>query len=527
MRQDLIQEVADCHKIYLGDESRRFGQAESISFPTTEGEMTAVLTRMWKSQTPVTIQGGRTGLAAAAVPQGGHILNLTRMNGVLGLREAEGRFFLRVQPGVVLSQLRDNIARRTFDTKGWDADSLYAYHRFQVGAEQFFPPDPTEASATLGGMAACNASGARSYRYGPVRQHITALRLVLSSGDPLILRRGECRAKDRELLLHTEGGNTLTLTLPTYQMPRTKNASGYYIEDNMDAIDLFIGSDGTLGVVSELELALSPLPGHIWGVSCFFAHEEQSLCFVEAVRSLGDAIGAIEYFNCGVFELLRRNKEENPAFSGLPDIPRNADNAVYVELHCTCRKDAEELLYTLGQYMEAQGGHEENTWVARTQEDLDLLHFFRHAAPECVNLLIDQRRKLHPGIAKLGTDMSVPDDCLHQVIAMYRRDLKEAGLEHAVWGHIGNNHLHVNILPWNEDDFAVGKALYRHWAEAVTEMGGAVSAEHGVGKIKAEYLDVMYGPMHIREMQQLKAALDPEWILGQGTLFPVRKEASV
>jgi len=105
-------------------------------------------------------------------------------------------------------------------------------------------------------------------------------------------------------------------------------------------------------------------------------------------------------------------------------------------------------------------------------------------------------------------------------VEMYRRSLKEYDLESATWGHIGNNHLHVNILPRDGEDYRKGKELYAIWAKAVTKMGGAVSAEHGVGKLKRAFLEVMYGRKHMIEMARLKRQLDPYFILGRGNLFP-------
>ena len=165
------------------------------------------------------------------------------------------------------------------------------------------------------------------------------------------------------------------------------------------------------------------------------------------------------------------------------------------------------------------GADESRTWVARTDLDREAQRFFRHAVPESVNMLIDERRKTDPTITKLGSDMSVPDACLHEVVQMYRTTLAEAGLESAVWGHIGNNHLHVNVLPRDAADYARGKELFKSWAGEVTHMGGAVSAEHGVGKIKRDFLEVMYGTQAIHEMARAKVALDPRGILGQGNLF--------
>ena len=151
--------------------------------------------------------------------------------------------------------------------------------------------------------------------------------------------------------------------------------------------------------------------------------------------------------------------------------------------------------------------------------DRECQRFFRHAVPESVNMLIDERRRTDPTITKLGSDMSVPNARLADVIALYRRTLAESGLESAAWGHIGNNHLHVNILPRDAQDYRRGGELFAQWAAEVTAMGGAVSAEHGVGKIKAGFLETMYGHEAMVESARLKLQLDPDGQLGRGNLF--------
>ena len=505
---------------YVRDESRTVGEAESISFPTSEDEVRDTLRELHAAGTPCTVQGARTGLAAGAVPHGGHVLNLSRMDRELGLRRDEqGRFYLTVQPGLVLATLRKQLSGKSLATDGWSEESLATLDDLYAGPEQFFPTDPTETSAAIGGMVACNASGARSYGYGPVRPHVSALHVVLADGDVLALRRGEVRAQGRTLRLVTEGGRELSLDLPTYEMPHTKNASGYYVEDDMDAIDLFIGSDGTLGVVTEVELALSPSPAVVWGVSCFFTSEVAALDFTCAVRPALAHAAAIEYFDAGALSILRSQREKSAAFASLPAVDERFSCCVYLELDCETEQDAAAELYRIGDAMGEVGASELDTWVARTDVDRECQRFFRHAVPESVNMLIDERRRTEPAITKLGSDMSVPDDRLHDVVALYRRTLAEAGLESAAWGHIGSNHLHVNVLPRNMVDFSAGKELFASWAAEVTRMGGAVSAEHGVGKIKRGFLETMYGPEHIREMARLKCELDPAGQLGRGNLF--------
>ena len=516
----LIRHLTDEYDDYRHDESRSQGEAQSISFPTTEDEVRAVLRELHPSHTPVTVQGARTGLAAGAVPHGGHVLNLSRMNRCLGLRRDDGgAFVLRLQPGVILSELRKYLKAKAIPASGWDAASLQALGELREAPEQMFPTDPTETSACLGGMAACNASGARSYRYGPMRPHVVSLRLALADGDMLALRRGEVVACGRHLELATELGRRISLDLPGYTMPRAKNASGYYVHEGMDAIDLVIGSDGTLGVITELEVALMPVPPVMWGVSCFFADERQALDATCGLRDGVASAAAIEYFDPASLDILRVQRERSTAFSARPLLADDARCCVYVELHCGDEREALDALDRVGKVLRDAGGSEAATWVARTELDRESLQFFRHAVPESVNMLIDERRRTDPAITKLGSDMSVPDERLHDVMRLYRETLAEAGLESAAWGHIGDNHLHVNVLPRDMDDYRRGKELFGAWAREVTAMGGAVSAEHGVGKLKRDFLKTMYGEQGLRDMARVKLAFDPAGQLGRGNLF--------
>lgn len=515
-----IQAFGADYDEYRRDESRAQGEAESISFPTTEDEVSAILSKLAASGTAVTVQGARTGLAAGAVPYGGHVMNLSHMNRCLGARRGgDGAFYLTVQPGVILSELRKYLANKTVPCTGWADEDLEVLEQLYAAPTQFFPTDPTEASACLGGMAACNASGARSYRYGPMRPHVSALRVALADGDVVALKRGEVHARGRALTLETVGGRCILVPLPAYTMPASKNASGYYAEDNMDAVDLFIGSDGTLGVITQLELRLSALPALTWGVNCFFMDERSALDATIAMRDRLPRAAALEYFDGDALDVLRSQRERSAAFSSLPAVPKSYAACVYVELECDDAGQAAADLRLLGDLLDQCGSSPAYTWVARTDVDRERQRFFRHAVPESVNMLIDERRRTDPSITKLGSDMSVPNERLHEVVALYRGTLAQAGLQSAAWGHIGNNHLHVNILPRNAQEYAAGKRLFARWAREVTAMGGAVSAEHGVGKIKRDFLRIMYGDQAIAQMADTKAALDPQGILGRGNLF--------
>ncbi|NQU44928.1 FAD-binding oxidoreductase [bacterium] len=516
---------------FLRDESRRIGRADSISFPRNDADVREVLREMYEKNIPITVQGARTGLAGGAVPEGGHVLNLGRMDRILGLRRdsASGEYLLAAQPGVPLSDVREALEKSKFDTEGWDAESLKTLAALKLEPPHFFPPDLTEVTASVGGMAATNASGARSFHYGPTRPHIRGLRLALADGSGGWLRRGEQFASGRTFSLRFEGSVAIEGALPRYEMPDVKNAAGYYVHDNMDLLDLFIGSEGTLGVATELELALRPAPFFRWGFTSFFPDESAAIRYVRAVRgeSVDDIEPApvrpvsIEFFNHSALDLLREQKRSNPAFSGLPEIEPGFHTAVYVEFHGADEDEVGEHVMGAAETMVACGGDEDSTWSASEPAEIERLRNFRHATPEAVNLLIDQRRRKDPALTKLGTDMAVPDEKLPEVMDLYNRGLSESRLESVIFGHVGSNHLHVNILPNSLAEYEKGKALYLQWARRVIDMGGTVAAEHGIGKIKAPFLLEMYGPDGIGQMVALKKLFDPKWLLNRGSLFPM------
>lgn len=533
----LVIKISKEYDEYMRDESRKTGNADSISFPKTEPEIIEIMKGCRNENRKVTIQGARTGITAGAVPQGGHVLNLAGMNRITGLRydNVSDAFYVTVQPGVLLVDLRKAVSNKDFDTEGWQEHSLRALEMMKSSADYLLPPDPTETSASIGGMVACNASGARSYRYGPTRNYVESLRVVLPDGSVLSLRRGGQRAKGRRFSLTTDTGRVVSGDLPEYTMPDVKNASGYYVKDNMDLIDLFIGSEGTLGIISQVELRLIKEPAEIWGLMFFFHEEESAVKFVKALRKdsseassagggkasddMGFCPAAIEYFNGDALELLRVQKESNAAFSNITCVDRKFNSAVYVELHGNNEDDVMESMGEALERAENCGGCESDTWVASTPQLMENMKLFRHAVPEAVNLLIDQRRKEDPDITKLGTDMAVPDDRLEEVMQMYKASLAEAGFDSVMFGHIGNNHIHVNILPRTMEEYGRGKELYAKWAQKVLDAGGTVSAEHGIGKLKVSFLRMMYGQEGINGMMAVRNAFDPGNILNKGNLF--------
>ena len=526
-----LEKIDGSHDDFLKDESKKKGSASSISFPATEKEVVATLSYMSQNKIKVTVQGARTGVAAGAVPPEGHILNLGRMDRVTGLSydAGSGSYLISLQPGVILSKLREMLAQKSFDTTGWSMDSIKALEAFQRAGDWFFPTDPTETSATLGGIAACNSSGACSFFYGPARKYVEGLDVVLADGSVLKLLRGRNLSSDGSFSVASIEGKVFSGSLPDYDMPVVKNASGYFVHEGMDLLDLFIGNEGTLGVIIGITLRLMSKPAFIWGMTALLTEEAQALAFVQKLRnaaaevdsdSKAPVIAALEFFNHDTLKLLRKFKLENSSFSGIPDIPGGITTAVYVEIHAGSEDDACELVMNSTAILEECGGNEDATWFAANAVEMERLHAFRHSVPEAVNLIIAERKKKHPELTKLGTDMAVPDERLEEVMAMYNHDLEAAGLESVIFGHIGNNHLHINILPHTMEEYEKGWELYHGWAQRIIGMGGTISAEHGVGKLKTALLARMYGIEGIGQMKAVKNVFDPYNVLSPGNLFP-------
>ena len=534
MIENLIISFTSEHEDYLRDESRRVGEAKSISFPKNENEIVKILKLLEMVKIEVTVQGARTGIAAGAVPQGGHVLNLSKMNKLKGLRfnEKNGCFYLKLEPGVLLSELREVLTSKRFETGNWSKESVEAVNLLKASGKYFFPPDPTETSASIGGMVSCNASGACSFKYGPTRGYIEYLNIILIDGAMLKIKRGDQCARERYFhIQRLPSGVTINGIIPSYKIPNVKNASGFHADTGMDLIDLFIGSEGTLGIITEIEVKLIPEPKFKYGITGFFPCETAALRFIKEIRKDKEEMifnkaeeviykpAAIEFFNSNALKLLKYQKTINPAFNKLLEIKSKYNTAVYIEYHGDNKEVVLSRLIQCAEIMTLCEGDEEDTWVATNVQDMEKLHFFRHSTPEAVNLLIDNRRKIYPELTKLGTDMAVPNEFLESVMEMYNKGIVESGLEAVMFGHIGDNHIHVNIVPRNMEEYFTGKKLYSYWASRVIEMGGTVSAEHGIGKLKTSLLLEMYGLKGITEMKELKTLFDPDMRLNRGNLF--------
>jgi D-lactate dehydrogenase (cytochrome) len=481
---------------YLADASNmRGGQASGVVFPETTAEVAQILAEAASVGTPVTVSGAGTGIVGGRVPFGGIVLATDRLKEIKPLTRTAAGGSVVAGAGVVLADLQ-----RAAGEHGL-----------------FYPPDPTEWSCYLGGTVATNASGARTFKYGPTRMYIRRLKIALSTGDVLDLRRAQVRADEKgEVHIPLPRGRGISARLPSYRMPRTrKHASGYYVEPRMDALDLFIGSEGTLGVVTEIEAQLLPLPENILSGVVFFKAEENLLAFVRAARARSmqtresgkmDDIDAeaLEYFDASSLQLLQQKYSLVPAW---------AAGAIFFEQETNSRTE-EALLEKWLSLLERHEALVDDSWFATTEHDRRRIREFRHQLPVLVNEWLARHSQ-----RKVSTDMAVPDEAFPEMLRFYQETLASSGLQSVIFGHIGDGHVHVNIMPRDEDEAQRAREIYLEFVRRAVSTGGTVSAEHGIGKLKRDYLRLLYTDTHLREMAALKRAFDPACILGRGNIF--------
>ncbi|MFX1604521.1 MAG: FAD-binding oxidoreductase [Promethearchaeota archaeon] len=523
------EEITDTYALYLDDESHSFdGATEKLIFPSTEAEVASIMKSAYESGTPVTIQGGRTGLTGAAVPLGGIALNLEKMTQLLYVNydEAEDLYSIAAQCGLTLEDLVDAVQSKKLDKlegKG-TPDQQKALEHFLGESETFtFPVDPTEMSAWLGGIVACNASGARTFKYGAVRQWVRHLRVVLANGDILDINRGQVTADNGKFAIVLSDGTEVDVTVPTYKMPETKNAAGLYAKPDMDLIDLFVGSEGILGVITEVELGLVKLEENIMTVMAFFPSIEDAVNFTIDVRAPGSPIKMdfIEYFGTNALEMIK--EKAGSAGIKVPAMKDDTKAIVFFEFSYTM-ENMEKLVMGLEEILMKNNTSSESSWAGMDRSELAKMKTVRHFVPETVNGIIAQRKAKYPEVHKIGTDMAVPDDSLKDYIDYYISTLEEQGMEYAMWGHIGDNHIHVNMLPRNNEEVKQGMDNYMIFAKKAIELGGTVAAEHGIGKLKRAFLEVMYGEKGISEIQAVKRSLDPKWLVNRGNMIAIPPE---
>ncbi|MDR1695211.1 MAG: FAD-binding oxidoreductase, partial [Endomicrobium sp.] len=379
-----------------------------------------------------------------------------------------------------------------------------------------YPPDPTEKNACIGGNIATNASGGRGFKFGVTRDYVQSLKIVFTDGSSAFIERGKYFADAGGNITFETSAGKKTITLPKYKLPLIKNAAGYYNYPNADLIDVFIGSDGTLGVTVEAKLRLIPHFKEVFGGIIFFVSRNAAYDFVRKVKEASEkskrendknSVNAmsLEYFDKNALLMIRGD---------YPVIPEDIEAGIMFEQD-VYYDNFDILMSRWVELIEQSGIDTDKVWFASNLAEQEEFRVFRHRIPERVNERVKKNK-----IPKVGTDFAVPEGKLAEIIDFCDKEFKEAGLFNLTFGHIGENHLHANIIASNEEEYKKTKEMYARIAQKAVELGGTVSAEHGIGKLKHLFLEKMLGEEGFKEMAKFKKSLDKSAILGQDNIFP-------
>ena len=468
--------IEEQYKEYLVDESKFTGNADSISFPETEEEIREILETLGEDA-KITIQGGKTGITGAAVPEGGHILNLSHMNRVKGGEaHPDGTASVTVEPGITLMDLKK------------ETDSMFRK------TPVFWPPDPTETSATAGGVAAENAEGICKILYGPARNYIEKIRVLYLNGAAEEISWGE------KIVL--ESGK------------------------EMEKMDTVLGKEGITGIITELTLKLLPKPESLWGIAFFFRDTEEAGLFIDDLRNglpacETAAVAAAEYIDRKTMDLIEERKPSMSKIRELPDIEQEITDMVYLEIQGQ-EEGIEEIAECLMEKAAEYGSDPDEAWAVSGEAEIEKMHAFRHAAAETANLFIEGARRTEPKITKLGTDMAVTDAGFSEILKKYREEIRQSGLSACIFGHVMENHLHINLLPRNGEEYEKGIELLAAWAREVSSHGRVVG-EHGVGKLKRKILGDAIPADYLELCRELKQKYDKSCRLNPGDIIEAKE----
>ena len=411
-------------------------------------EVKTVFAAASRHRVPVVPIGARSGKSGGSIAlAGGIALSLERMDRILEIRAED--LTARVEPGVITGVFQEEVERQGL----------------------FYPPDPNSSdTCTLGGNVAENAGGPRALKYGVTREYVLGLEVVLPTGE--ILRTGR----------------------------RTiKGVAGY------DLTALIVGSEGTLGVVTEITLELLPRPRHVATALVVFRSVEDAARAVSRVLAAGVVPRCLELLDDVALQACARTAPFK--------FPTDAGAAVLVE---TDGNEEEAVLAEIVRVAEAVQA-EAFGEVIVAQNEAQRRDIWETRKKLSVNL-----RALHP--LKLSEDIVVPRSRIADMVRKTREIGARYGLLVATYGHAGDGNLHANVLFDREEQRSRVEAAVGEVLRAAVDMGGTITGEHGVGLAKREYLEYEQGPQLIALQRRLKAVFDPLGILNPGKIFPPPKE---
>ena len=430
-------------ELHLHDISAHHGVLPAgIIWPLTTEEVSRILTWAYEQEVPVTPWGAGTSTEGNPVPtRGGLVMDMTRMDKIIEIRPRDLQ--ADVQPGVLRKELNRQAGKHGL----------------------FFPPDPG-ADASIGGMIANNASGVQTVKYGATKDYVMKLTVVLPRGN--IIHTG-CKAH--------------------------KSSSGY------DLSRLFVGSEGTLGVVTEATLRLTGIPTHFLAITITFDQLEQASQAVAVMMGSGLEPAALELLTPELINLMNREKE-----LGLPEVP-----SLFCEFHGISKASLKETSDLARELCEDCGATDFRFGV-EANERAELWRA-RHEAWETIH-------RAHPGNETLIVDAAVPISRYPEMIVFSQKLVDENKASGYVFGHAGDGNLHVVLVgdPANEKEWSLLEKINDQIVTRAVQLGGTCTGEHGVGIGKRKFMELEHGQSY-HLMRQIKELIDPKGLLNPGKIF--------
>ncbi len=417
---------------------------DGVAFPKDKADVVAIVQICAEENCPIIPWGVGTSLEGHALPlKGGITVDFANMNGVLKVNSDD--LNVVVQPGITREEL--NHALRNTGL--------------------FFPIDPG-ANATLGGMVSTRASGTTAVRYGTMKDNVQALEVVLSDGQ--VIRTGS-QAK--------------------------KSAAGY------DLTSLFVGSEGTLGLITEITLKLSGQPEEIAAATCAFDDIETAVKAVMLIIQMGIPIARVELLDQAMIRGLNRWEQS----LDLPEIPH-----LFLEFHGS-RAHVTEQAESTGEIIADCGGSDFK-WATKVEER-NLLWRARHNSYYAA-------KALRPGCKVLTTDSCVPISRLAEAITETAKEVAMSPLEGPIVGHVGDGNFHVALLldPASKEELQVAKGIASSINRRSLRLGGTITGEHGIGAGKMSYMPLEHATAW-GVMGRIKRTFDPNNILNPGKVVQV------
>jgi len=430
-------------ELHLSDESAHRGTLPAgIVWPVSTEEVSKILSWAYAQDIPVTPWGAGTSTEGNPVPTlGGLVMDMTQMDKIIKIRPQDLQ--VDVQPGVLRKELNRQCG--------------------QFGL--FFPPDPG-ADASIGGMIANNASGVQTVKYGATKDYVMKLTVVLPQGE--VIQTG-CKAH--------------------------KSSSGY------DLSRLFVGSEGTLGVVTEATLRLTGIPSHHLAATITFDALQDASKAVAVMIGSGIEPAALELLPPQLIQLMNREKD-----LGLPEVP-----TLFCEFHGISKATLQEVESLARELCEDCGATGFRSGVQESERK-DLWRA-RHEAYETIH-------RAHPGTQPIIVDAAVPISHYPEMIVFSQELVDENDAVGYVFGHAGDGNLHVVLMgdPENEQEWSTMEDINHRVVTRAVELGGTCTGEHGVGIGKRKFMQMEHGRSY-QLMRQIKELIDPKGLLNPGKIF--------